>query len=286
MSQQFKLDISLESWLNKLEQELIKTEAYQQSLTQLEQLIDDQSEPTQQLLRGFTQEILQLTVRHFSQLQAKVPQRTVESAAQNQSRVEKRSPLAHPVSELTQAQVAPEAPISQQRTERLRSVGQRLQHTRESQGLSRQQLHCRTLIPIHHIQALEEGDIKKLPEDIFVRGFTAQLGQALGLDGKVLADSIPQVSSSVLPSWSPSPTSKTSIIHRPRTTLTLYFGYAVLVASAVMGLSWSLDRAQSRSMVEYNVSPIQEAAPEIQDKQVTSQLRASEQLSPPGQIDN
>ncbi len=121
----------------------------------------------------------------------------------------------------------------QERAERLRNLGQELQQARYSQGLSLRQLHERSLVPLHHIEALENGRVDLLPEDVYVRGFIRRLGDVLGLDGVGMNDSLPTCATTVLPSWYRS--QSVSGLHL--SPLHLYLGYTALVAGAVGGLA-------------------------------------------------
>lgn len=122
-----------------------------------------------------------------------------------------------------------------ERKERLLEIGQQIRQARQARFLSLQQLHSQTLVPLPHLEALENGCLEKLPEDIFVRGFIRRLGDALGLDGAALVASIPEPDpiKSVIPSWQ-RPVSESGFQLR---TSHLYVGYAALVAGAVSGLS-------------------------------------------------
>lgn len=264
-------NIYLEQWLSTLETELIEGQTYQETLAQLEQLIGGKSEEAAQLLQAFAKKVLQLAAQQLPQPEAANSPDTTTS-----------SPIPLPW-QRSQAQDNPEAEAKEQRTKRIQAIGQILQRTREAEGVSRQQLHYRTLIPVHQIQALEEGKVEKLPEDIFIRGFISRLGQSLGLEGQALADSLPATANVVLPSWSRTPT---AISNRSRGSLPLYLGYTALVASAVGGLSWSLEQAQPNPTVEYDPSPIQEASPTVKEEQVASELRPSGQIAPPERMEN
>jgi cytoskeleton protein RodZ len=284
MGQQMRIDMHLEQWLSTLETELTETPTYQDTLEQLEQLIGGKSEQAAQLLQAFTQQVLQFAAQRLPQAEAdpSVSPQTTEPKPQSAGVPENSSPFDFLFGQ-SQGQNTPRVKVKQQRTERIEAIGQILQQTRESQGISRQQLHYRTLIPVHQIQALEEGKIEQLPEDIFVRGFISRLGQSLGLEGKALADSVPSTESAVLSSWSGS---TGAIAPRPRNSLPLYLGYAALVASAVGGLSWSLDQAQPSPTVNYDSSVIQETSPKVKEEQVASDLRPSGQIAPPERMEN
>lgn len=133
-------------------------------------------------------------------------------------------PVSNPVSK----------PVTNDWQEFLLKIGQQFRDARTSRGMSQYQLHYQTLVPIAHIQALETGQIDALPTAVYVRGFIRKIGQALGLDGDRLVDSMPEVdplptmlgSRCLLPKSSPS-----QIL---LTRMHLYMGYfALLLISSV-----------------------------------------------------
>ncbi|MEA5506482.1 helix-turn-helix domain-containing protein [Halotia wernerae UHCC 0503] len=127
---------------------------------------------------------------------------------------------------------------AEQRLEQLRQIGQQLKQARESQGVSLRQLNIYTHIAIHQMEALENGNFELLPEDILVRGFIRLMGNALGLNGTILATSLPATETVK---------SNISSLSRPQnipgglgieiSPIHLYVGYTALVAGAVGGLS-------------------------------------------------
>lgn len=127
---------------------------------------------------------------------------------------------------------------AEQRVESLRKIGEQLRQTRESQGLSLGQLHVYTHVPLHHMEALENGNWELLPEDVYVRGFIRVMANALGLNGTNLVASLPapEPVKAIIP--------PTSYQHKSRFgfgialhPVHLYVGYAALVAGSVGGLS-------------------------------------------------
>jgi hypothetical protein len=152
-----------------------------------------------------------------------------------------------PTKKLSKAQLAAQM-AAQEREERLRQIGQELRQARHAQSLTMRQIHNLTLVPPHHIQALEICRLDQLPEDIYVRGFIRRIGEALGLDGAAMAASLPAPDpvKTVVPSW-----------YRPASasvfqlsTLHLYVGYAALVAGAVGGLAVTSNHSQSSATVD------------------------------------
>jgi cytoskeleton protein RodZ len=115
------------------------------------------------------------------------------------------------------------------------AFGQEVKTIREAQGLSQVQLHMRSLVPIYHLRALEDGNLSELPEPIFVEGFLNRLCKALGEDGQALALHRPKatLTHDTLTSWQRTGSSGSNGL-RP---YHLYAGYATLMAGALGGLA-------------------------------------------------
>lgn len=137
------------------------------------------------------------------------------------------------LSKVQQAQQAQQAQ-QMERDEILRKLGQELHVVREARSLSVLDLHQRTMVPIHHIKALEAGQIDRLPEDIYVRGFVRQMGDALGLDGRAIARLIPLPAGTLnpVPSWYHEES------NRSLNPMHLYVGYTALIAGTMGSLVW------------------------------------------------
>jgi len=152
-----------------------------------------------------------------------------------------------------------------ERVQRLHHVGQQLRQAREVQSLSIIQLHYHTRVPVHMIQALENGDLESLPEDVYVRGFIRLLGNALKLDGTALAACLPtQDIQPVIPSWGQSQSvaagsaGMSGFDLRP---MHLYLGYTALVAGAVGGLAFlSQQSTPNKAIQPGSDSPSQKSA--------------------------
>ncbi|HWQ84581.1 MAG TPA: helix-turn-helix domain-containing protein, partial [Anaerolineales bacterium] len=69
-------------------------------------------------------------------------------------------------------------------------IGQQLRQTREAQHISQAQAARDTLIRIHYLQALEAGDIQKIPSSTQARGFLRAYSEYLGLDAEALIGSL------------------------------------------------------------------------------------------------
>ncbi|MDJ0675155.1 MAG: helix-turn-helix domain-containing protein [Calothrix sp. MO_167.B42] len=132
---------------------------------------------------------------------------------------------------------------AQKRLESLNQIGQQLRQARESQGISLSQLSVYTHIPMYHMESIEKGYLKSLPDDVFVRGFIRVMGNTLGLDGDTLSKSLPnneknQRNDLILPpTYQPQQSLPSRQMRLELSPMHLYVGYTALVAGAVGGLS-------------------------------------------------
>lgn len=124
----------------------------------------------------------------------------------------------------------------QQWADRLTQIGQQLQAARCDRGLLIQELHKQTLVPCRHIEAIENGYLSKLPEEVYLRSFIHKIGDVLGLDGARLANflPIPPKQNAPGPSWH----HQDFNLEFSVSPLHLYVGYTALMAGAIGGLGW------------------------------------------------
>lgn len=137
-----------------------------------------------------------------------------------------------PPKKLTKRELAQQATL-EAREACLQDLGQAIRQVRQEKSWSPYHLHIKTQIPLHQLEALETGRIDRLPEDVYLRGFIRQVGNALGLDGNQMAASLPAIdaASAVLPSWQqPKAHSRLCI-----NSMQIYLGYAALMAG---GIAW------------------------------------------------
>ncbi|MEG3848324.1 helix-turn-helix domain-containing protein [Microcoleus sp. herbarium19] len=146
----------------------------------------------------------------------------------------------------------------QQRQESLRELGRELRQGRQIRSLSIQQLHSQTLVPLHHIESIENGEIEKLPQDIYVRGFIRRLGDALGLDGTAMANALPKPAPSPIPGMYLAVSDSESAEDFQMRPVHLYLGYTALMAGALGGLGWL---SQQPVVPGANAVPPTQAAP-------------------------
>lgn len=118
----------------------------------------------------------------------------------------------------------------------LQEIGVELRKARESYSLTLQQMHYFTLVPLHHLEALEQGKLETLPEDIYIRGFIYRVANALGLEGGKMASSFPCLEFNQPLGKSNSHVDIDSEFYL--NSAHLYLGYAAILASSMGGVAW------------------------------------------------
>jgi hypothetical protein len=150
----------------------------------------------------------------------------------------------------------------QQRKDCLCELGRELREGRELRSLSIQYLHSLTLVPMHHIEAIENGEIEKLPQDIYVRGFIRRIGDAVGLNGNAMADALPKLETAETQNSYLSGSDSDLGDGFQMSSAHLYIGYTALMAGAVGGVAWlSQQPVVPPSVPESVVTPPASVAP-------------------------
>lgn len=187
---------------------------------------------------------------------------------------------------LTKAELAVQQD-TQSWEESLRQLGQHLRQLRQDQALSIDELHRLTLVPRYQLEALETGQVERLPEAVYLRGFIQRVGNALGAQGGELVATLPlpDPQQGLLPSWTNAQVQSDSGLYlRP---VHLYVTYLALMAGAVSGLSHTVHHSTldavmpSSSLV--GVSNLAEFnQPDMTVSQVSRQVHPATSLSQNG----
>lgn len=72
--------------------------------------------------------------------------------------------------------------------QQFKEIGAALKQAREEKSIRIEEVALQTRIRTIFLQALEDGKFEELPETIYVRGFVYRYADAVGLDGKALAE--------------------------------------------------------------------------------------------------
>lgn len=297
----------LRSILNEIEAELVDSEVYRRTMAGFQTMLGEASSTAQILIKAVGREAVRLTFQQFTkqykivsvtaeetnqtkpeqfnsfeivednpvQVEPELPAPSIEEVSsllemsERTTPISKRNVIPKLSKKLTKTPLAQQK-IIQEREELLRQIGQELRQAREARSLSADQLHRQTLVPLHHIEALEAGYLEQLPEDVYIRGFIRRLAFALGLNGVAMASSLPEPDpvKSVVPSWYNS----TAVPGFQLSSVHLYLGYTALIAGAVGGLSlMSKQSTPGASVKPQSTDPSQvSASPKAEQTQATS----------------
>jgi hypothetical protein len=317
----------LRSILTQIEAELLESEVYRRTMAGLQTMLGEGSSTAQILVKAVGREAVRLTFQQFTKQYKVVPVTSPETnpiqqeyfdsfqrVEDNPVQVESQFPVPS-VEDSTRSVKTAQQPIpanrvvvdtklakkraktdlveqkvTQERKDLLRQIGEELRQARHARSLSVLQLHNQTLVPLHHIEALEDGHLEQLPEDVYIRGFIRRLGYALGLNGVAMAASLPEPDpvKSVVPSWYNS----TAVPGFQLSSVHLYLGYTALIAGAVGGLSLMSKQATPGASVKpqpANPSRIS-ASPKAESTKSTSKpglktsktgVKAGKDIAPP-----
>jgi cytoskeletal protein RodZ len=78
--------------------------------------------------------------------------------------------------------------LSAIQVEQLRQIGDYLRQVRETQSVSLEKVAKDTFIPLRLLNALETGEVERLPEPVYIKGFIRRYADVLELDGAEIAD--------------------------------------------------------------------------------------------------
>ena len=140
--------------------------------------------------------------------------------------------------------------LQQDQLDQLTEIGAYLRQVREDYSMSLEEIAARTMIQARLLRALEEGNLAKLPEPIYIQGFIKLYADALGLDGNEFADAFPTEKQARMPqtSWKDSPAAQLRPLH-------LYLAYVLLIMLSVGLLSRIVSRSTpATSMTTSNLT--------------------------------
>jgi len=71
--------------------------------------------------------------------------------------------------------------------EQLKAIGARLGEERQKKSISLEEIAAKTYIPQRLLSAIEDANLDRLPEPVFVQGFIRRYADAIGLDGTAMS---------------------------------------------------------------------------------------------------
>jgi cytoskeleton protein RodZ len=148
-------------------------------------------------------------------------------------------------------------PLPPTREQCLVALGVAVAKAREEKVMTLAQLHARTFVPLYHLQALERGEVDRLPQDIYLKGFLRRIENALVLESGTLMAYLPDeeaLESGILPSWvkgkGVSIKPSKNIAGLEVNSAHLYLAYTAIMAGGICWIS-------GQSAPKNNLAPIQ-----------------------------
>ncbi|ARV59497.1 helix-turn-helix domain-containing protein [Nostocales cyanobacterium HT-58-2] len=151
--------------------------------------------------------------------------------------------------------------LNKAQEEQLMEIVAHLRQVREEKSIRLEEVAAYTRIRLAFLHALEEGRFEELPEPVYVQGFIRHYGDAMGLDGSALAQTVGNIC--LTP---PEPNNDNQELEKkPSVYIPLVVPYVLLLAAASFGLFYILNPQRSvDSSSQRKSSPIaskQKAAP-------------------------
>ena len=126
--------------------------------------------------------------------------------------------------------------FEEEQMQALKDIGHKLKMCRDKHSISLERVAVVTMIRINLLKAIEEGNLKELPEPVYIQGMIKRYADAMGLDGEELANLFPSAKTQ-------------EIVRKPLPNLSmlqlrpyhLYFVYVLLVILSVRFLPYMKD---------------------------------------------
>ncbi|NEQ37889.1 MAG: helix-turn-helix domain-containing protein [Okeania sp. SIO3I5] len=81
--------------------------------------------------------------------------------------------------------------FEEEQSQALRDIGHKLKMFRDKNSICLEKVSVVTMIRINLLEAIEEGNLEKLPEPVYIQGMIKRYADAMGLDGEELAKLFP-----------------------------------------------------------------------------------------------
>lgn len=245
--------------LSQVESELCRSEVFRRALSSLEESLPEGAS-AQFCLKAVGREAIRLALREMMPQSAPDPKPAEP--------IHRKKPLSE---------------SEQHHQTCLARLGAQIRTARQVRSMSIAELHSKTLVPVHQLQAIEAGHGSHLPEDIYLRGFIRRIAKALDLDSNQLLELLPKVDpvKAVLPTWyHPQQKSAIEIGGMALKPVHLYLGYAAMLSG---GLVWLSHQSHSNPSIK-SLEPSQIEPAAKADTQPTAKMSAGMQVSAPERL--
>lgn len=160
--------------------------------------------------------------------------------------------------------------LNEAQDEQIKEIVAYLRQAREEKSLRIEEIAAITRIRLSILQALEEGRFEELPEPIYVQGFIRRFGDAVGLDGSALAQTVATTFSETEPKQE-----NKDLDQKPNLYIPLAVPYILLLAAASFGLFYLLNLQRTAESHSQSQPALNTKKPKTAPKPVASPLSAS-----------
>ena len=167
----------------------------------------------------------------------------------------------------------------------MESIGEFFKQVRETKGLTIDDVASKTRIRNDFVQALEEGNFAKLPDQVFARGFVRSYARSLGLDEDDAIQRFTQSSGPYYDKQGERERLKVRQAEEDRKRKANRKAVAIAIGIAILTLIFLLSREQSsllvrRSSSDAPVSTPKRTAPPVSESQDVPPTRKAEAVPP------
>ena len=119
--------------------------------------------------------------------------------------------------------------------------GSYLKAERKLRGVTLEELHAKTKIPIHYLQALEESQFDELPGEVFTKGYIRSFAAVIGADEDEVLSTYIDITKTA-PSTDPEDIKNQSISNQNDSTLDLKFIFILIfIILFLLGAAWGIN---------------------------------------------
>jgi cytoskeleton protein RodZ len=173
----------------------------------------------------------------------------------------------------------------EQQQKRLQEIGEEIRSARLAKSISIAQISLKTAILSSKVEAIENGCLEKLPEEIYIQGYIRRLGQAVGLDGDRLANYLLNNPPNHLENKKKYDTKNTEPTNQSKkiylNSMHLFWVYISLIASSVGLLSLIVNRTDASTNLPEEKTKDSECLPITPETEKYTPKKYSPELTPP-----
>jgi len=119
-----------------------------------------------------------------------------------------------------------------------KNFGSYLKSERELRGVTLEELHSKTKIPVRYLQALENSQFDELPEEVFIRGYIRSISQVIGAQEDEVLSTYMDIKKTA-PSID---TNNSSALNQKHSTLDPKFIFVLsLIVLFLSGVAWGIN---------------------------------------------